>query len=126
MTQLHAAPLRTVLFCLTAAVSGPAAADVSELPQEIRDALYTPAFPDPMQPIGDSACRGFIAGNPPPWTVGHASSCAGNTWRAAVMDRLRNGLIPKWQAPGLIREVIVTRSNLDDSVQIRHCCRKAA
>ncbi|MCA3441773.1 MAG: ABC transporter substrate-binding protein [Rhodobacter sp.] len=106
-------------LCLTAAIAGPAAADVSELPAEIRDALYNPDFLDPMQPIGQSAYRDFIARNPPPWTIGYASSYAGNTWRAAVMDRLQNEIIPKWKALGLIDEVIITQSNLNDSVQIQ-------
>jgi ribose transport system substrate-binding protein len=119
MKLLNAALLRPLVLCLTAAIAGPAAADVSELPAEIRDALYNPDFLDPMQPIGDSAYRDFIAKNPPPWTIGYASSYAGNTWRAAVMDRLQNEIIPKWQALGLIDEVIITQSNLNDSVQIQ-------
>lgn len=119
MKVLNAALLRPVAFCLAAAIAGPAAADVSELPAEIRDALYNPDFLDPMQPVGESAYRDFIAKNPPPWTIGYASSYAGNTWRAAVMDRLQNEIIPKWQALGLIDEVIITQSNLNDSVQIQ-------
>ncbi len=119
MKVLNAALLRPMALCLAAAIAGPAAADVSELPAEIRDALYNPDFLDPMQPIGDSAYRDFIAKNPPPWTIGYASSYAGNTWRAAVMDRLQNEIIPKWQELGLIDEVIITQSNLNDSVQIQ-------
>jgi ribose transport system substrate-binding protein len=119
MKLLNAALLRPMALCLTAAIAGPAAADVSELPAEIRDALYNPDFLDPMQPIGQSAYRDFIARNPPPWTIGYASSYAGNTWRAAVMDRLQNEIIPKWKALGLIDEVIITQSNLNDSVQIQ-------
>ncbi len=119
MKVLNAALLRPVALCLAAVIAGPAAADVSELPAEIRDALYNPDFLDPMQPIGESAYRDFIAANPPPWTIGYASSYAGNTWRAAVMDRLQNEIIPKWQALGLIDEVIITQSNLNDSTQIQ-------
>jgi ribose transport system substrate-binding protein len=119
MNVLNAALLRPMAFCLAAAIAGPAAADVSELPAEIRDALYNPDFLDPMQPVGESAYRDFIAKNPPPWTIGYASSYAGNTWRAGVMDRLQNEIIPKWQALGLIDEVIITQSNLNDSVQIQ-------
>jgi len=119
MKILNAALLRPMALCLAAVIAGPAAADVSELPAEIRDALYNPDFLDPMQPVGQSAYRDFIAGNPPPWTIGYASSYAGNTWRAAVMDRLQNEIIPKWQALGLIDEVIITQSNLNDSVQIQ-------
>jgi len=96
-----------------------ASADVSELPAEIRDSLYNPDLIDPNQPIGDSAYRDWVAKNPPPWTIGYASSYAGNTWRAAVMDRLQNELIPKWKDFGMIDEVIITQSNLNDATQIQ-------
>ena len=35
------------------------------------------------------------------------------------MDKLQNELIPKWKALGLVKEVIVTQSNLKDTVQIQ-------
>jgi len=89
------------------------------LPAEIRDSLYNPDLIDPNQPVGDSAYRDWIAKNPPPWTIGYASSYAGNTWRAAVMDRLQNELIPKWKDLGMIDEVIITQSNLNDATQIQ-------
>lgn len=119
MNRMNATLLRTVAVCASVGLAGPALADVSELPQEIQDALYNPAMLDPMQPIGSSAYRDFVAANPPPWRIGYASSYAGNTWRAAVMDRLQNEIIPKWQELGLIEEVIITQSNLNDSVQIQ-------
>jgi ribose transport system substrate-binding protein len=72
-----------------------------------------------MQPIGPSAYRDWKSPNPPPWTIGYASSYAGNTWRAGVMDRLTNVLIPKWKKLGLVKEVIVTQSNLKDTLQIQ-------
>ena len=59
------------------------------------------------------------APNPPPWTIGYASSYAGNTWRAGVMDRLTQELIGKWKKLGLLKEVIVTQSNLNDALQIQ-------
>lgn len=117
--HLNATTLRAVLFCAAAAVSAPALAGTDELPQAIQDELYNPDMIDPMQPIGDSAYRDWVAVNPPPWTIGYASSYAGNTWRAAVMDRLQNEIIPKWKALGLIDEVIITQSNLNDSTQIQ-------
>ena len=92
---------------------------MTELPKDIQDSLYNPAMLDPNQPIADSAYRDFVAKNPPPWKIGYVSSYAGNTWRAAVMDRLQNVLIPKWQKLGLISEVIITQSNLNDSTQIQ-------
>jgi ribose transport system substrate-binding protein len=119
MKGFHAALLRTVAACATFALAGQAVADVTELPTEIQESLYNPALLDPNQPIGDSAYRDFIAKNPPPWKIGYASSYAGNTWRAGVMDRLQNEIIPKWQAKGLISEVIVTQSNLNDATQIQ-------
>lgn len=107
------------LACGLALFASAASADLSELPAEIRDSLYNPDLIDPNQPVGDSAYRDWIAKNPPPWTIGYASSYAGNTWRAAVMDRLQNELIPKWKDLGMIDEVIITQSNLNDATQIQ-------
>lgn len=91
---------------------------LDEIPEETR-ALYDEEILDPDQPIGPSAYRDWKAPEPPPWTIGYASSYAGNTWRAAVMERLQDTLIPKWKELGLIDEVIITQSNLKDSVQIQ-------
>ena len=76
---------------MTLAIST-ANADVSELPADIQNSLYNEGFLDPNQPIGASAYRDWVAKNPPPWKIGYASSYAGNTWRAAVMDRLMRKL----------------------------------
>ena len=92
---------------------------VDELPADITEKLYAEDMLDPMQPIGPSAYRDWKAPNPPPWTIGYASSYAGNTWRAGVMDRLIQELIPKWKKLGLLKEVIVTQSNLKDALQIQ-------
>ena len=119
MKRMNAALLRSVVLCAAVAVGGQAVADVTELPKDIQDGLYNSAMLDPNQPIADSAYRDFVAKNPPPWKIGYASSYAGNTWRAAVMDRLQNVLIPKWQKLGLISEVVITQSNLNDSTQIQ-------
>ena len=118
MTILNAALLRVAGVCLAAFAATAVQADVSELPAEIRDELYNPEKMDPMQPLGDSAYRDWVAPRPPPWKIGYASSYAGNTWRAGVMDRLQSVLIPKWKELGLIEEVIITQSNLNDSTQI--------
>ena len=104
-------------FALLPAVG--AAAGIDELPAEIQKRLYAPEMLDPSQPVGPSAYRDWKAKNPPPWTIGYASSYAGNTWRAGVMDRLVNEIIPKWKKLGLLKEVIVTQSNLKDSLQIQ-------
>jgi ribose transport system substrate-binding protein len=95
------------------------AAGVDELPKDIQEKLYNKEFMDPAQPLGPSAYRDFKAKKGPPWKIGYASSYAGNTWRAGVMDRLQNVIIPKWKQLGLISDVIVTQSNLDDKTQIQ-------
>lgn len=99
---------------------GVAVADgVDELPENIQKRLYSQDILDPMQPIAPSAYRDWKAPNPPPWTIGYASSYAGNTWRAGVMDRLIKELIPKWKKLGLLKEVVITQSNLKDALQIQ-------
>jgi len=101
-------------------IAAPAiAGGVDELPKAVQDELYNKDMLDPMQPIGESAYRDWKPKKGPPWKIGYASSYAGNTWRANVMDRLQNVLIPKWKKLGLISDVIITQSNLNDSVQIQ-------
>ena len=119
MKRYTTALLPTIAVCAAVMVPAPASAGVDELPEDIRKELYDPAFMDPSQPLDTSPYRDFVAKNPPPWKIGYASSYAGNTWRAAVMDRLQNEIIPRWKELGLISEVIITQSNLNDSVQIQ-------
>ena len=109
------------LAALAAAFAGPAiAADpLTDIPANIRDRVYPADKMDPAQPLGPSAYRDWKPKKGPPWTIGYASSYAGNTWRAGVMDRLQHEIIPKWKKLGLIKEVIITESNLKDSVQIQ-------
>jgi ribose transport system substrate-binding protein len=95
------------------------AVGLDELPKDIQEKLYSKELMDPAQPLGPSAYRDFKAKKGPPWKIGYASSYAGNTWRAGVMDRLQNTVIPKWKKLGLLSEVIVTQSNLDDKTQIQ-------
>ena len=92
---------------------------LDEIPASIRDSVYNPKFTDPAQPVGPSALRDFKPKRPPPWTIGYASTYAGNTWRKNAMDRLMNEVLPKWQKLGLVKNVIVTQSNLKDSTQIQ-------
>ncbi|MCZ4291243.1 ABC transporter substrate-binding protein [Hoeflea alexandrii] len=92
---------------------------VDEINPDVAKRLYNPEMLDPSQPVGPSPLRDFKAKNPPPWKIGYASSYAGNTWRANAMDPLQNEIIPKWKELGLISEVIVTQSNLNDSTQIQ-------
>ena len=119
MKRYTTALLPAIAVCAAVTVAAPASAGVDELPEDIRKELYDPAFMDPNQPLGASAYRDFVAKNPPPWKIGYASSYAGNTWRAAVMGRLQNEIIPKWKELGLLSEVVITQSNLNDSVQIQ-------
>jgi len=112
--------LRPAALALSIAICAPAFAEgVDELPQDIQKELYNKDMIDPMQPIGPSAYRDWKAKNPPPWTIGYASSYAGNTWRADVMKRLQEEIIPKWKELGLVKDVIITQSNLNDSTQIQ-------
>jgi ribose transport system substrate-binding protein len=110
--------IATILGALTFAAPS-IAGGLDELPKEIQDDLYNKDAIDPIQPLGESAYRDWKAKSPPPWTIGYASSYAGNTWRASIMKRLQEEIIPKWQKLGLIKEVKITQSNLNDSVQIQ-------
>jgi ribose transport system substrate-binding protein len=98
---------------------GAIAAGVDDLPKDVQQRLYSKAALDPMQPIGPSVYANWKPKKGPPWTIGYASSYAGNTWRAAALDHLEKDLIPKWKKLGLIKDVIVTQSNLKDSLQIQ-------
>ena len=114
--------LKTTLAALAATflISVPVIAEgVDELPKDIQDTLYNKSMLDPVQPIGASAYRDFKAKKGPPWKIGYASSYAGNTWRANVMERLQNEIIPKWKKLGLLDDVIITQSNLADATQIQ-------
>jgi ribose transport system substrate-binding protein len=109
-----------VSFGLMLGLCGPSmAAGLDEISPEVQKRLYAKEVLDSMQPIGPSAYRDWKPKKGPPWTIGYASSYAGNTWRAAAMDRLQNELIPKWKKLGLVKEVIITQSNLKDSTQIQ-------
>ncbi|MCB1398082.1 MAG: substrate-binding domain-containing protein [Rhodobacteraceae bacterium] len=92
---------------------------LDEINPETAKMLYNPELIDPAQPVGVSMLRDFKAKKPPPWKIGYASSYAGNTWRAGAMDHLQNVVIPKWKELGMISEVVVTQSNLDDATQIQ-------
>lgn len=120
VSQRYAGFLQAAVLGASVALAAPAVAEgVDELPEEIQKELYNADMIDPMQPVGPSVYRDWQAKNPPPWTIGYASSYAGNTWRAAVMKRLQEEIIPKWKELGLLKDVIITQSNLNDSVQIQ-------
>ena len=112
--------LASLFMAAPAMIAIPAAAEgLDEIPAEIRDSVYNPKFMDPDQPLGPSAYRDWKTTRPPPWTIGYASTYAGNTWRKNAMERLMDEVVPKWKKLGLIKEVIVTQSNLKDAVQIQ-------
>ncbi len=69
------------------------------------------------QPVSASPLSDFKPKGKPPWTIGYSSEYAGNSWRAEGLDRLMKDLLPKYKAAGLVDKVVVTQSNLDDSLQ---------
>ena len=111
------------LLCAAALIAvsatGVLAEGVDELNPDVAKRLYNKDMLDPMQPVGPSKWRDFKPKKGPPWKIGYASSYAGNTWRAAAMDELQNVIVPEWQKLGLLSEVVVTQSNLNDSTQIQ-------
>jgi len=104
-----------ILLALGAGVAL-AAAGIDELPPDVAKAYQDL---DPQQPRGPSAYRDWKPKKGPPWTIGYASSYAGNSWRAAAMDRLLHTIVPEYQKAGMVKDVIITQSDLKDSVQIQ-------
>jgi len=96
-----------------------AAEILDEIPADIRDYVYDPNFMDPNQPLGESAYRNWKSERPKPWTIGYASSYAGNLWRKGVMERLYGDYLPKMKEAGYLEDIVVTQSNLKDAVQIQ-------
>jgi ribose transport system substrate-binding protein len=89
---------------------------VSALPSDLQPGYQNL---DPLVPVGPSAYGDFKPKKGPPWTIGYASNYAGNTWRAAVMDRLMGDVLSKYQKAGLVKKIVVTQSNLDNATQIQ-------
>lgn len=115
LQRFGGAVLAASLSIVTSALAG----GIDELPQDVQKTLYNKDMLDPVQPVNESAYREWKPRKGPPWKIGYASSYAGNTWRANVMDRLQNTLIPKWKKLGLISDVVITQSNLNDATQIQ-------
>ena len=109
----------TLVCFLSLGFSTVTLAGLDEIPKSITDSVYNPDLMDSMQPLGESAFREWKSDRSPPWTVGYASTYAGNTWRKGAMDRLLNDIKPKWQELGLLNDIVVTQSNLKDSLQIQ-------
>ncbi|TIL32439.1 MAG: sugar ABC transporter substrate-binding protein [Mesorhizobium sp.] len=92
------------------------AAELDEIPASEK-AAYERI--DPQVPLGISPLRNFKPKKGPPWKIGYASNYAGNGWRAAIMDEFVNKLLPQYKEAGLVSEVVVTQSELKDTVQIQ-------
>ena len=108
----------TVVAGLTTGIVTATRAEVTDsIRSDIQKRLYSEEMIDPQQPVDASVYHDWKAKKGPPWTIGYASSYAGNTWRAAAIERLQNELLPKWKKLGLIKDIIITQSNLDDSLQ---------
>eukprot|EP01031_Cornospumella_fuschlensis_P011745 gene11745-14355_t len=114
--------LKTIAYAaavLGALTTSTLAEGLDELKPDVVERLYNKDMLDPAQPIGASKWRDFKAKKGPPWKIGYASSYAGNTWRAAAMNELQNEIVPEWKELGLLSELVVTQSNLNDSTQIQ-------
>jgi len=92
---------------------------LENVPEDMRDYVYNMDFMDKDQPIGESAMRNWKSPRKPPWTIGYASTYAGNTWRKGAMERLMEVVLPKWRSLGMVDDIVITQSNLDDSLQIQ-------
>lgn len=103
-------------IALALGVGAALAAGVDGLPPDVAKAYQNL---DPQQPTGPSAYRDWKAPKPPPWTIGYASSYAGNSWRAAAMETLLHVIEPEYKKAGLLKDVVITQSDLKDSVQIQ-------
>ncbi len=102
---------------VAASLTVPALAEgIDELPPEIAKAYEGV---DSGQPIKPSAYREWKPRGEAPWTIGYASSYAGNTWRAEGMKRLMEVMLPKYKEAGILKDVVVTQSDLNDSRQIQ-------
>ena len=112
-------PLVIVLAASFGWSSASFAEGLDEIPADVRANVYNPDLTDPAQPLSASVYRDWKSSNKPPWTIGYASTYAGNTWRKGAMKRLLGEILPKWQKLGLIKDIIITQSNLKDSLQIQ-------
>ena len=92
---------------------------LENVPQDMRDYVYNMDFMDKDQPLGPAVMKDWKSPNKPPWTIGYASTYAGNTWRKGAMERLMEVVLPKWRALGMVDDIVITQSNLDDSLQIQ-------
>ena len=111
--------LAITLVCSLGLSGAVAAEGLDEIPDDVRSMVYNPDLTDPAQPLGPSAFRDWKSSRKTPWTIGYASTYAGNTWRKGAMKRLLGEVLPKWQKLGLVNDIIITQSNLKDALQIQ-------
>ena len=88
---------------------------VEELPAELQ-AFYKGTVGN----IGPSPLVTFKSTAKPPYTIGYASTYAGNTWRSTVLNELEKVLIPEYEKMGLVDKLLVTQSNGDVATQIQN------
>jgi ribose transport system substrate-binding protein len=118
MNAIHLALAAAMAASLTTgAVNAARAEGLDAIPADIQERLYSEEMLDPQQPIDASVYHNWKAKKGPPWVIGYASSYAGNTWRSAAMERLQNELLPKWKKLGLVKDLVVTQSELNDAKQ---------
>lgn len=106
----------TLLAGLYSTTSAVMADGLDSLPAD-QQKLYE--LVDPAIPLGPTVFKDFVAKRPPPWKIGYASTYAGNTWRASILSEMTDVLLPKYKEAGLVSELVVTQSDLKDSVQIQ-------
>ena len=92
---------------------------LENVPEDMKNYVYNMDYIDKDQPVGPSVMKNWKSPNKPPWTIGYASTYAGNTWRKGAMERLMEVILPKWRELGMVDEIVITQSNLDDSLQIQ-------
>lgn len=99
--------------CGTVAKKEPGgSADLSSLPQEIRDG-YNSYFTE----INTSKYADFPAKSGP-FTIGYSDSFSANSWRANALARLKAD-VDTYKASGLTSDLVATNSNLDNNLQIQ-------
>ena len=111
------APLAAAGACLTnqpgALPADSAALLQKELPQEAQA-----GFEGYGSPVVASPFKSFKPAHPKPWTIGYNNSFSGNAWRAAALAQLQSS-VDRYKSLGLVRDLIVTDSNGNITVQIQ-------
>lgn len=88
---------------------------ISSLPKEVQ--AYYKGEPGN---VGPSVLSTFKSEAKPPYTIGYASTYAGNSWRAAGLEYLEDVVVPKYEKLGLVKELRVTQSEGDIPTQIQN------